>query len=102
MTSTIDPDRTISGTSFLPFPPGDLDRCGIRMTRADFSRFLGVSKQAVGDWVRDGKITLGADGLLNPRQAVQQLMRNTDPTRIRSKVLAPLVRDMGGAPASDR
>lgn len=92
MTRIPDPDRR---APLLPFAPGDLDRCGVRMNRADFARFLGVSKQTVGDWVRAGKVTLGADGLLDPRQAVQQLLRTTDPARLRSKVLAPLVRDMG-------
>jgi hypothetical protein len=54
-----------------------------------------VSKQAVGDWVKSGKVVLGADGRLDPRQAVSQLLRSTDPARLRSKVLAPLVKDMG-------
>lgn len=92
MTFKQHPDRT---APLLPFAPGDLDRCGVRMNRAEFARFLGVSKQAVGDWTRAGKITLGADGLLDPRQAVQQLLRNTDPARLRSKVLAPLVGEVG-------
>lgn len=86
------PDRT---APLLPFAAGDLDRCGVRMNRAEFARFLGVSKQAVGDWTRAGKIVLGVDGLLDPRQAVQQLLRNTDPARLRSKVLAPLVGEVG-------
>jgi len=95
MTPPLDPDRTKQNTPMLPFDPADMDRCGIRMNRAEFSRFLGVSKQAVTDWVRAGKLTLGADSLLDPRQAVAQLMRTTDPARLRSKVLAPLVRDVG-------
>lgn len=92
MTPNLDPDRS---AQMLPFAPGDLDRCGVRMNRAEFARFLGVSKQAVGDWTRAGKITLGPDSLLDPRQAVQQLLRNTDPARLRSKVLAPLVGEVG-------
>lgn len=67
----------------------------MRLTRAEFARFLGVSKQAVGEWVTAGKITLGADGRLDPRQAVSQLLRNTDPARLRAKVLEPLSRDIG-------
>lgn len=95
MTIPLDPDRSKQNAPMLPFDPADLDRCGIRVNRAEFARFLGVSKQAVSDWVRAGKLTLGADGLLDPRQAVAQLMRTTDPARLRSKVLAPLVRDVG-------
>lgn len=79
----------------LPFDPAQVDRCGIRLTRADFARFLGVSKQAVGEWVASGKIVLGADGRLDPRQAVAQLLRNSDPAKLRAKVLAPLLRDVG-------
>lgn len=79
----------------LPFPGNELDRSGIRLTRAELARLLEVSKQAVGDWVKSGKIVLGADGRIDPRQAVSQLLRSTDPARLRSKVLAPLVKDVG-------
>ncbi len=94
MTNQFDPDLNKKNT-YLPFAPGDLDRCGLRLTRAEFARFLGVSKQAVGEWVTSGKITLGTDGRLDPRQAVSQLMRNADPARLRSKVLAPLMKEVG-------
>lgn len=95
MTIPIDPDCNTPKTGVLPFAPGALDRSGLRLTRAEFARFLGVSKQAVGEWVTAGKITLGADGRLDPRQAVSQLLRNSDPARLRAKVLEPLVRDVG-------
>lgn len=95
MTNLLNPDCTTPKTGILPFEPGALDRSGLRLTRAEFARFLGVSKQAVGEWVTAGKITLGADGRLDPRQAVSQLLRNSDPARLRAKVLEPLVRDVG-------
>jgi len=95
MTAILDTDRATHSQPLLPFDPAALDRCGIRMSRAEFARFLGVSKQAVSDWTRAGKLVLGADGLLDPRQAVAQLLRTTDPARLRAKVLAPLVRDIG-------
>jgi len=91
MTPKLTPDRA----PLLPFDPAEMDRSGLRLTRAEFARFLGCSKQAVGEWVTAGKITLGADGRLDPRQAVKQLLRNSDPARLRAKVLAPLVRDVG-------
>ena len=78
----------------LPFGPGELDRSVFRMRRSDFARFLSVSKQAVGEWVRLGKITVGTDGLIDPRQAVAQLLRNTDAYRLRSRILGPIVRDV--------
>lgn len=95
MTIPLNPDSTTPKTGVLPFEPGALDRSGMRLTRAEFARFLGVSKQAVGEWVTAGKITLGADGRLDPRQAVSQLLRNSDPARLRAKVLEPLARDIG-------
>lgn len=95
MTKRVDHDHDISGTLFLPFAPGELDRSGLRLTRSEFARFMDVSKQAVGEWVTSGKITLGVDGRLDPRQAVNQLLRNSDPARIRSRVLAPLVQNVG-------
>lgn len=95
MTNQLNLDSSTPKTGILPFEPGALDRSGLRLTRAEFSRFLGVSKQAVGEWVTAGKITLGADGRLDPRQAVSQLLRNTDPARLRAKVLEPLSRDIG-------
>ncbi|MFA6901458.1 MAG: hypothetical protein WC236_00075 [Gallionellaceae bacterium] len=96
MTNKLNPDYASQKTGILPFATGDLDRSGLRLTRAEFARFLGVSKQAVGEWVTAGKITLGVDGRLDPRQAVSQLLRNSDPARLRAKVLEPLFRDIGG------
>lgn len=98
MTDVIDLDDIKKKQSLqpvLPFAGGDMNRSGIRLTRAEFSRFLEVSKQAVTDWVKSGKIVIGADGRLDPRQAVSQLLRSGDPARLRSKVLAPLVKDVG-------
>jgi len=95
MTNQLNPDCTTPKTGILPFASGELDRSGLRLRRAEFARFLCVSKQAVGEWVTAGKITLGADGRLDPRQAVSQLLRNTDPARLRAKVLEPLSRDIG-------
>lgn len=95
MINPLNLDCATQKTGTLPFASGDLDRSGLRLTRAEFARFLSVSKQAVGEWVTSGKITLGADGRLDPRQAVSQLLRNTDPARLRAKVLEPLSRDIG-------
>jgi hypothetical protein len=95
MTNKPNNDSGPHKSEFLPFAPGDLDRSGIRLTRAEFARFLDVSRQSVGEWVASGKITLGPDKRLDPRQAVSQLMRNADPERLRSKVLAPLVKEIG-------
>lgn len=94
MMKKLNNDSKVQMTPFLPFASGELDRSGLRLTRAEFARFLDVSRQAVGEWVASGKIMIGTDGRLDPRQAVSQLLRNADPARLRSKVLSPLVKEV--------
>lgn len=66
----------------------------IRVRPAEFARLLGVSKQTVSVWIRDGKVTANAlDGLLDVRRAIQDVLRNTDPGRLRSRVLRQAVTD---------
>lgn len=87
-------DNTAPGAQpSLPFDPAEFSH--VRVNRSGLARMLGVSKQAVGTWVKRGLITVGVDGLINPREAVQQLMRNADPSRLRARVLRPLVQDVG-------
>jgi transcriptional regulator with XRE-family HTH domain len=92
MTTRLDDDKT----PLLPlgFDQAEL-RSGLRVTRAQFARLLGVSRQAVTTWVRNGKIAVGVDGLIDPRAAVAQLLRHSDPARVRARILEPLVRDVG-------
>ena len=97
MTFNVDSDYMADSeakTAPLPFPSSDADLAGIRVTRAQFARMMGVSKQAVGDWVKSGRIVLGADDRFDPRQAVARLLATGDPARLRAKVLAPLTRDI--------
>ena len=66
----------------------------IRVRPAEFARILGVSKQTVSAWIRDGKVTINAlDGLLDVRRAIQDVLRNTSPGRLRSRVLRQAVTD---------
>lgn len=90
MTDTNDFDSVIKNTP-LPFDHGEAVKMGIRVRPAEFARIMGCTKQAVSVWVRDGKITLGTDGRVDPRQAVAQLLRTSDPARLRAIVLRPLV-----------
>jgi len=99
MTECLDSDsgRDSTGQSRpLPFASSDADLAGIRVTRAQFARMMGVSKQAVSDWVRSGRVALGADQRFDPRQAVARLLATGDPARLRAKVLKPLVDDIAG------
>jgi DNA-binding XRE family transcriptional regulator len=91
MTNRLNDDKT-------PLSPLGLDhaelRSGLRLTRAQFARLLGVSRQTTSMWAKAGKITIGADGRLDPRVAVAQLLRHSDPARVRAKVLAPLIEEL--------
>lgn len=67
---------------------------GIRVTRAQFAKMMGCSRQAVTEWVRAGRVTVGSDGRFDPRQAVASLLRTGDPARLRAKVLQPLADEL--------
>ncbi len=74
----------------------DTLRAGIRVTRAEFARMMGVSRQAVTDWVRSGRLTVGADQRFDPAKAVAGLLRTGDPARLRAKVLQPMADELAG------
>jgi hypothetical protein len=74
--------------SLLPEPSMEL-----RVRPSEFARMLNVSKQTVSRWVKDGKVTLGPDGRLNPKVGARQVLDNTDPDRLRANVLKPLMGD---------
>lgn len=59
----------------------------IRIQPAQFARALGVSKQSVSRWLKDGWVCLGADGRLDPTVAIGQLLRRCDPGRLRARWL---------------
>lgn len=63
----------------------------IRIQPAQFARALGVSKQSVSRWLKDGWVCLGADGRLDPVIAIGQLLRRCDPGRLRARWLRQAV-----------
>lgn len=71
--------------STLPFDPADL--VAMRVLPAQFARMVGVSKQAVSEWIRNGKVTLGPDGKLDPAKASREVIENSDPARLRARTL---------------
>jgi len=94
MAISFDSDRTpdlrgIPATGSL-LSSDDQLAAGIRVTRAQFAKMMGCSRQAVTDWVRAGRLTVGSDGRFDPRKAVADLLRTGDPARLRAKVLQPL------------
>lgn len=68
----------------LPFDPADL--VALRVRPAEFARMVGVSKQCVSQWIKQGKVTLGPDGKLDPAKATREVFQRTDPARIRARV----------------
>lgn len=68
----------------LPFDPSELT--AVRVRPAVFARMCQVSKQCVSQWIKEGKITRGTDGLIDPTQAARQVFERTDPGRLRARV----------------
>ncbi len=83
------------GTPSLPLLADSAELLRVRILPAEFSRLLGVSKQTVSRWIREGKISINPiDGRLDVQTAVQQVLRNTDPGRLRARVLRQAVEDV--------
>lgn len=70
--------------STLPFDPAGL--VAMRVLPAQFARMVGVSKQAVSQWVKRGIVTIGPDGKLDPAIASRQVIERTDPAKLRARV----------------
>lgn len=73
------------GPSLLPFDPADL--VAMRVRPAEFARLIGTSKQSVSRWIKSGTVTLGPDGMIDPKVATRQYLERTDPARQRARVL---------------
>lgn len=70
---------------------------GIRVRPADLARLFGVTKQAVSSWIKDGRVVLGADGRVDPRDAINRLLSTGDPARLRAHFLKPLLTELAAA-----
>jgi hypothetical protein len=80
------------GTQSLPLPMDAPELLKVRIIPTEFARLLGVSKQTVSIWIKTGKITINPlDGRLDPQQAFRQLLRNTDPGKLRVRLLRQAV-----------
>ena len=86
------PETAVS--SLLPFDEKDL--LSIRLLPAEFARAAGVSKQTVSRWIQQDKITLGADGRLDPNVAMRQVLKNSTPGRVRARLVKQAYSDMAG------
>lgn len=72
----------------LPFDPEQV--CYVRVTQADLSRMWGVTRAAVSHWVKQGKITVFADGRIDPNRAASELVKNCNVQKLRAKPFRPL------------
>lgn len=83
----------VSTSAALPFDPATLAQ-GVRVSQASFARMAGVSRQTVSQWVKKGKIrSIYPDGSLDPVRAAQDVIRNTDPAKLRAKVFKVATED---------
>ncbi|MEA1048585.1 hypothetical protein U5801_01940 [Lamprobacter modestohalophilus] len=64
-----------------------------RVTQAELARRFGVTRQAVNDWVKRGRITAYADGLIDPSRAAAELTKNRPINRI-PKAFRPLQKEL--------
>jgi len=89
------PKTTCMAAVELPLLADHKELLRMRIRPAEFARLLGVSKQCVSHWIRDGKIAQPSqlDGRIDVQRAIQSVLRNTDPGRLRSRVLRQAVDD---------
>lgn len=86
-----------NGTASLPLLADSAALLKVRIRPSEFARLMGVSKQAISCWIRDGKISINPiDGRLDVQAAIQQVLKNTDPGRLRARVLRQAVEDVQG------
>lgn len=69
----------------LPFNPSELT--AIRVTKAQFARMCGVSRQAVTKWVQRGYFSVGPDDRFDPAHAFRCVVDRADPARLRARML---------------
>lgn len=71
-------------TSTLPFNPDEVSV--VRLNQAQIAEIFGVSRQAVNQWIKTGKVSIFADGTLDPVKVARELAKNTDPGRLKNRV----------------
>lgn len=76
--------KQINETSTLPFNPDEVSV--VRLNQAQIAEIFGVSRQAVNQWIKTGKVSMFADGTLDPVKVARELAKNTDPSRLKNRV----------------
>ena len=47
----------------------------LKVSPAEFSRMIGVSKTSVSNWIKEGRIVIDQAGKIDPKKAVQDVLR---------------------------
>ena len=93
-TDTDTPRNSAGEQPPLPFAEAELESNGPRLRPAELARLMGVSRQSVSEWIKLKKIRVGADGRVDPRQAVADMLKSNDPARLRARLLAPFAKEI--------
>lgn len=111
MTKAINPDepQPENGQASLLPEIAQRELLRVRLLPAELARLLGVSRQSVSRWIDEGKLVMPSplDGRLDLQRALRDVLRNTDPGRLRARFLRQAVEDVAGlrenlAAAEDR
>ena len=76
---------TASPSSTLPFDPAEL--MSMRVTPAQLADMCNVTRQSVSKWIKNGWVSVGPDGLVDPKVAIRQYMDCVNPAKMRVRVL---------------
>lgn len=68
----------------MPFDPAQLTK--LRVTQAELARLFEVSRETVSQWVKRGIVIAGPDGRIDPHRAAADVLKKTDPSRLRAKI----------------
>jgi len=79
-----DKNGTQGSTSSLPFDPDQVSV--VRLNQSQVAELFGVTRQAVNQWIKTGKVTPFADGSLDPRKVLIELGRNADRARLKNQL----------------
>ena len=93
-TDTDTPRNSAGEQPPLPFAEAELESNGPRLRPAELARLMGVSRQSVSEWIKLKKIRVGADGRVDPRQAVADMLKSNDPARLRARLLVPFAKEI--------
>lgn len=65
----------------------------LKVSPAEFSRMIGVSKTSVSNWIKEGRIVIDQAGKIDPKKAVQDVLRNTNPAKLKATFFKAVTND---------